>query len=145
MFTYIGAKIELDHFLTVCKKTFRNFEIDLAKYTTEWLKDNEDEDEKKYAIIDFLGNKANHYFGTSKIENENDNKIVIFEWCPKITNEDEKSTMIVFGISLLICYKEDMKSISVYNINAYVEEMKILLKSFEIDESKIELIAVYDI
>jgi hypothetical protein len=139
MFTSVGVKIHLDHFLTICKKTFRNFETDLAKYTTEWLKENKNEDEK-YATIEFLGDKANHYFSTSNIENENDDKIVIFEWCPERKNGDVKSTIVVFGISLLVCDREDMKSTSVYNINACIEEMKILIKLFEIDESKIELI-----
>jgi hypothetical protein len=138
MFTTVGVKIDLDTFVSVCKKLFNTFDSELNKYTTEWLKDNKGEN-KHYAIIDFLEDKANHYFSTINVEKQ----ITIFEWCENDHKGDKKednNKTIVFGISILTCDNEAMKSISFNEVNACIEDMKVLIKHFDIDESKIELI-----
>jgi hypothetical protein len=129
MFTVIGVKINLNQFVDVCKKLFVNFDSDLIKYTPKWVKDNNGED-KTHCLIDFLSDHANHYFRTINFNKDNDN-ITIF----KFDNET-----IVFGISLLTCEKELIKSISLNEVNVCMEDLKTLIKHFNLDETNIEFI-----
>jgi len=160
MFTCVGVKINLDQFVATCKKLFATFESNLADYTTEWLKQNAGKGEDaRYCVIEFLEDTVNHYFTTSDINR----KIVLFEWdehaekedifsCIKAINgikkgikkdtpkKDTSNTTIVFGISLLVCDKEAMKSLPFNQVNACVQYLKGIITQLGVDESEIELI-----
>ena len=161
MFTCVGVKINLDQFVATCKTLFATFESNLADYTTEWLKQNAGKGEDaRYCVIEFLEDTVNHYFTTSDINR----KIVLFEWDEhaekddifsyiKATNGIKKDTLkkntlkkntsnttIVFGISLLVCDKEAMKSLPFDQVNACVQYFQGIITQLGVDESEIELI-----